>query len=400
MATSVLSVMRGRNLLTHLAVPILAAIAVGVAVVVVAGANKGTTGQPPPALAAGFPPARSAAAEFTGATVGSRVLVDAIAAAGATQVAAGSADGSSTLWVSPDGGASWGRAAVTAQAGGLTGVTHGAAGWLVVGSARTAGQRRPLVAVSPDGQNWTQVTATAFAAGGAGGAGGAPGAVVTAAAAGPAGYVIVGGGSAWYAPGLAGWRRVPVTGAGMLTAVTAADGGFVAVGADGKRPAAWRSAAGRSWTRVRVPLPGGAARASLAYVAANGRSVVAVGTEITGAGQWRPFAAVSVNAGASWTLAQLPVPGGAGTVTALTAAGGGFVAAGTDGTAGNEDVVIWTLPPGMPPGTRWTEAAPMGIGLSGPGTQAVTALTAQGATVTGVGFSRQTPTIWQSPVRF
>ncbi len=393
MAGDVLSVMRGRNWVTSLLTPILAAIAVGIAVVVIAGVNNGTGGQAPPALAAGFPPARPAAADFTGATVTSRVLLDAIAAAGATQVVAGSADGRSALWVSADGGNSWGRAAIAAPPGELTDVTHGAAGWLAVGT--TAG-RRPVVAGSPDGQTWTAVASAAFAA---------PGTVVTAVAAGQGGYAIVGDRSAWYAPGLAGWRRATVSQPGMMTAVTATGRGFAAVGAVGNRPAAWLSATGRSWTPVPVPLPDGAARASLAYLAASGRAIAAVGTEITAAGRWRPFAVVSANAGGSWTLARLPVPGGAGTVTALTAAGGGFVATGTDGTAGNEDVVVWTLPPGTPSGTAWAEATPQGTGLSGAGSQAITALTAQGATVTGIGFSistagRQQPTIWQSPVRF
>ena len=94
--------------------------------------------------------------------------------------------------------------------------------------------------------------------------------------------------------------------------------------------------------------------------------------------------------------------------TALTAAGGGFTATGTFGPPGETDVVVWTLP-GAAAGTAWTEAAPQGTGLAGPGVQAITALTTTGATLTGVGFtatsaatsaSMQTePTIWQSPVR-
>jgi hypothetical protein len=397
MAHSVLSEMRGRNWVTSLLVPILAAIAVGVAVVVVAGANNGNgNAQAPSAQAAGFPPAQLAAKDFTGATVNSRVLLVALASAGATDIAAGSADGHSALWVSPDGGNTWARAAIAAERGELTGVAHGAAGWLTVGT--TAGQRRPLVAGSPDGQTWTLIPAIT-----------GTGAAAMAVAAGPAGYVIVGHGAAWYARGLAGWRRAQLPKASMMAAaVTATSGGFTAVGSAGARPAAWLSATGRSWTAVRVPLPGDAATASLNYVAANGRTVAAVGTEVTTGGVWRPFAVVSADAGANWTLARLPLPGGAGTVTALTAAGGGFIATGTDGAAGNANVVIWTLPPGATATAGWTEAAPLGAGLSGAGAQAITALTAQGATVTGIGFTtataggtgRQQPTLWQSPIRF
>ena len=50
--------------------------------------------------------------------------------------------------------------------------------------------------------------------------------------------------------------------------------------------------------------------------------------------------------------------------------------------------------------------APQGTGLAGPGMQAITALTATGDTLTGVGFTatrgghgQPEPTIWQSPVR-
>jgi protocadherin Fat 4 len=162
---------------------------------------------------------------------------------------------------------------------------------------------------------------------------------------------------------------------------------------------------------VTLPLPAGAASASLDYVAAHGGTVAAVGTEITASGQRRPFTAVSANTGATWTVALLPLPGGisAGSVTsatALTAAGGGFTATGTYGTPGGTDVVVWTLPAGAGMATGWTAVAPQGTGLAGPGAQAITALTATNATLIGVGFTTLTatataaePTIWQSPVR-
>jgi hypothetical protein len=55
----------------------------------------------------------------------------------------------------------------------------------------------------------------------------------------------------------------------------------------------------------------------------------------------------------------------------------------------------------------WTAATPQGTGLASAGTQnALTALTANGATLTGVGFTAsvttagtQRPTLWQSPIR-
>jgi hypothetical protein len=126
---------------------------------------------------------------------------------------------------------------------------------------------------------------------------------------------------------------------------------------------------------------------------------------LTGPGRHSPFAAVSTDGGATWTETALPAPAGsaATAVTALATAGGGFTATGTYGTPGNEDVVVWLLMRGAARGTTWTAATPAGVGLKGPGTQAITALTQTGTTLTGVGFiataASEEPTIWQSPVR-
>jgi len=433
LAMDTLAAMRARNWLTSLAAPLVAAIAVGVAAVVVLGANNGRDADAPSALAAGFPPARPAAADFGGG--GRPMEVSAIAAGGATEVAVGSASGGCALWASVDGGSSWRRAALPtaaagqANAGQLAGVAHGPSGWLAVGAAAAgpAAALRPAVIGSPDGLTWTVAGTGATFDG--------PGRIVTTGvSAGPGGYVIVGTEStgprtvaaAWYAPGLTGWRRAApadaqpgaLDGPGnrAMNAVSAVGRGFVAVGAAGDRPAAWLSAAGATWTLVTLPLPAGAASAALDYVAANGGVVAAVGTEVTAAGQRLPFAAVSTDAGAQWSSAPLPLPAGGGpagsaataAATALTAAGGGFTATGTYGSPGQTDVVVWTLPAGSAAGTggtAWTEVAPPGTGLAGPGVQAITALTATGATLTGIGFTATSattatePTIWQSPVR-
>jgi hypothetical protein len=416
--------MRGRNLVVSLALPLLAAVAVGIATVVVAGANNGIS-TAPAAIAAGFPPARLAAADFGGAAAA--VQLSAIAAAGATQVVAGSAGGGLALWSSGNGGSTWQRGVVTPAgnvrpgSGQLTWVAHGASGWLAVGDTLAGpATARPVVLGSPDGETWT-------AAGGTGAFAGAGRTVTAAVAAGDTGYVIVGHVSAgrrtvaaaWYAPRLTGWRRgsdaqpgaLDGPGKRLMTAVTATSRGFAAVGAVGAHPAAWLSGTGRTWTLVTLPLPSGAASAALDYVAADGGTVAAVGTEITASGQRRPFAAVSADAGATWTIALLPLPGGTPAdsvtaATALTAAGGGFTATGTYGAPGESDVVVWTLHAGAAAGTAWTAVAPQGTGLAKPGTQAITALTATAATLTGVGFTTTTataaatePTIWQSPVR-
>jgi hypothetical protein len=431
--SGVLDVMRGRNWLMGLAAPILAAIAVGIAVVVIAGGGGGS-GAAPSALAAGFPPARPAGAAFAGPAGTSRVVLSAIGASAATEIVAGGVNGGPAVWTSADGGTDWTRAVLRGPAsltkaatGQFAGIAHGSAGWLAVGTT-LAGTGGPLVAFSADARTWTVAGAIA---------GLGPGDTVAAgAAAGPGGYVIVGhhslGGSglsvatAWYAPGLAGWQRAAVTAIGQpsasgggiqsMNAVTATAGGFTAVGAAGTSPAAWLSATGKTWRQVEVPAPAGSARAALNYVAANGSDVVAAGTEFSGAGASSPFAEVSGNAGTTWTQLQLPVPaigpGTGTTVTALTAAGGGFTAAGTYVTGAGPEVVIWTLPPGsaVTAAAAWTAVTPQGKGLAGPSSEnAITALTADGVTLTGVGFTAavassgapgaQQPTLWQSPVR-
>ena len=413
--------MRTRNWLMGLAIPILAAVAVGIAVVVVSGGG-GSGASAPSALAAGFPPARLAGASFGGTAGASRVILSAVGAASATEVAAGGVNGGPALWSSADGGATWARATLAGPAsltgagsGQLAGVAHGPAGWLAVGTT-VAGRGGPLVASSPDARTWT-VT------------GGIAGNAVAAAdAAGPAGYVIVGhqsagdsaGAAAWYSAGLTGWRPATFTtaaaGGQAMNAVTATARGFVAVGATDTRPAAWVSAAGRTWQQASVPLPAGAARAALDYVTANGSAVVAAGTEFSATGASSPFAEVSADAGSTWTQVQLPVPaigpGTGTTVTALTAAGGGFTAAGTYVTQAGPEVVIWTLPAGTPvtDGAAWTAATPQGTGLASTKAEnAITALAPDGVTLTGVGFTAaltasgvpgvQQPTLWQSPIR-
>jgi hypothetical protein len=419
----VLAVMRTRNWLVGLVLPIVVAVIVGIAVVVTAGGG-GNGGAAPSALAAGFPPARLAGTAFTGQAGTTAVMLTAIAASAGTEVLAGTADGGPALWVSPDGGSTWTRAALTgagqtgtgqtgAGRGQFAGVAHGSAGWLAVGTALSgAGRGGPLIASSADARAWTVAGGT-----------GTAGAVTAAVAADRKGFVIVGhrparGGAvtaaAWYAPGLAGWRTAAIAskaghGQTLMTAVTATARGFAAVGAAGTRPAAWLSADGRTWRQSVLTAPAGAARAALAYVAAHGAVVVAAGTAFSAAGTGSPFAEVSADSGATWTLVRLPGPvgGRAAAVTALTAAGAGFTAAGTYGTGAGSAVVLWTLPAAG--GTGWTTATPQGTGLAGsptgPATQnAITALTADGATLTGGGYTGQQaqlmPTLWQSPIRY
>ncbi len=357
------------------------------------------------------------------------VAVNGVAARGSTQVAVGSANGFPAAWTSVDGGSSWSRAtgatpAVLSRPGTqqLTSVTRGTTGWLAVGGVTANAAEHPVVVVSADGNSWQAADgAPVF---------GAPGLFTEQAAADGQGYVIVGRqkirqiqngrtvsvrtvAAAWWSAGLSGWQRagnaasaggagaLDGAGARQMVAVTASSGGFVAVGSHGGQPSAWISAdGGRTWRQADLPLPVGSTRAVLEHVASTGRVMAAVGTAVTTTGRSVPFAASSSNGGASWVESALPVPAGLSSVTALAAAGGTFTATGTYGsTPGHQDVVVWT----SPNGASWRAAEPAGQGLTGPGIQAITSLTASGSTLTGVGFTAfpagEQPVFWQSPIR-
>ena len=345
------------------------------------------------------------------------LAVNDVAAGNGVQVAVGSANGYLAAWTSANGGTTWTRATgqspdVLERPGvqQLTSVAYGADGWLAVGGVIAAAPPHSVVLTSGNGSAWTAADREpAFSQ---------PGLVTEQAAAAPTmGYVIVGyqsaGGravaAAWYSAGLTGWQRAAVdTQNGQMRAVTAGPHGFVAVGAAGNAAAAWTSPNGQAWTQQNVPLPVGATRAALQYVASNGRTVVAVGTALTTAGQQLPFAASSADGGRTWAESALPVPAGRAFVTALTAtgaatgsgAGGQFLATGTYGsTPGHQDVVVWT----SASGSAWQAVTPTGQGLTGTGIQAITGLDVWDRTLTGVGFTAtpggEQPVFWQSPVR-
>jgi hypothetical protein len=343
----------------------------------------------------------------------------------------GSANGYPAAWTSVNGGSTWTRASgqtqgVLARPGvqQLTSVTHGPDGWLAVGGVIAVAAEHPVVLGSGNGSVWAAADREAAFS--------QPGLVTEQAAAGSngTGYVIVGYqvaagrtiAAAWWSAGLTGWHRAgdAVAAAGgpgaldgpgasrQMLAVTAGPHRFVAVGSAGNDAAAWTSPDGRAWTQQNVPLPYGATRAVLQHVASDGRTVVAVGTALTTAGQQLPFAASSADGGTTWAESALPVPQGRAFVTALTAigtaigtgAGGGFLATGTFGsTPGHQDVVVWT----SASGSGWKAVTPSGRGLTGSGIQAITGLTVSGRTLSGVGFAAtpggEQPVLWQSPVR-
>ncbi len=340
------------------------------------------------------------------------VSVNSIAAAAGRQVAAGSAGGRPALWSRQASGHwSWVTAATPPFAPGagpgLTSVVHGSAGWLAVGgeggpgepagqvgsagslsSASVSASQSPILLTSADGRAWRPAPGSApFAA---------PGIAVAQAAAGPAGYVVVGErvthgrptAALWWSATLTGWipQRLPAGQApaspATLLGVAAGSAGFAAVGAIGTHPAVWLSRTGQSWVPARLPVPAGARSAVLQQVAITGHRIAAIGIQAGPSGPV-PFAAVSGNGGASWREHTLPVPGGPAGVSAIAAAAGGFVAAGTWDTAGSQHVIMWWSRDGL----GWHRVRPTAHRLGGTGAQRISGLSVSGTVLSGVGYA-------------
>jgi hypothetical protein len=142
-------------------------------------------------------------------------------------------------------------------------------------------------------------------------------------------------------------------------------------------------------------VPADASSAVLSRVAATGRLIVATGLE-SGPGGPVPFAEYSSDGGTSWHRARLGAPGGAASVTGLVTTGHGFTAVGEAGSPGNQRVVVWT----SVNGAIWQARRPAGFGLSGRGTQAITALASSGSSLTGAGYiatpAGEHATLWQA----
>ena len=295
--------------------------------------------------------------------------VNALAVAGDVQVAVGSANGYPAIWRKAGTGPWTLVTSLSAVSGGgslarLTTVTHGPEGWLALGVPG------PVVMTSPDGITWHQVTGGIMS--------GLAGVAGVSAAGGPDGYAIVGKlvtstgsclADVWWSPDLVTWFRVHdvnlATGSSQVLAVAATAHGFLSVGSHEDRPVAWMPTSDNTaWRTIRCRCR--PARPGLRWqqVAVNGNRVVATGTQDTPSGQ-QPFAALSVNGGATWQLIPISSPGPATGVTALSADGSGFVAAGQYGEPGRQDVVEWT----SANGSSWQQTLAGGT-LGGAGTHA------------------------------
>ena len=356
----------------RVAIPILAMVVFGVAVVVIAGANSGNAGPTPPAAALGFPPAALAGNDFTAAAGGRGIsqTLGQVTSAGDEIVAAGSQAGAriarAQFFVSLNDGRTWTMGTVKSAGGGVPSPGHGAI----------------------------------FVAGGQGA------------------WVALGPGSIWTSTDGRTWTLTP--GAGMpllpgdrISAVTRTADGFIAVGASVPGGAAARStpviflsANGITWerldaARLRLAARGGRAL-DLRYVAAAGKLILIAGdvatTKVTG----KPRRPVPVRAGAAWlsgdggatwapaagpaagaALAP-PGPGAQPQVAGVAAAGRGFVLLRPATAASRPAVDAYYSPNGL----AWTFQAT--LNAAGGFTAGMANGGPAGAVVTGItGVTRQ-----------
>ena len=361
----------------RVAIPILAMVVFGVAVVVIAGANSGNSGPAPPAASLGFPPATLAGNDFMATASGRGIsqTLGQVTSVGDEIVAVGSQAGArirrAQFFVSLNDGRSWTMGTVRSPDGGLP--SPGRAAILVAGGQGTWVALGPgSIWTSADGRTWTL----------------APGA------------------------------GMPLLPGDRINAVKRTAAGFIAVGvnvpdADQARstPLVFLSANGTVWERLdaaRLHLPAGSGRAlDLRYAAVSGKLILIAGdvvtTEVTG----KPKRTVTVRVGAAWlsgdggstwaptagarpagqgtgpALAP-PGPGAQPQVAGATAVSGGFVLLRPATVAKRPAVDAYYSPNGL----AWTFKATLdtaagfaaGMVNGGPDGAVVTGQTGQGLT--------------------
>jgi hypothetical protein len=279
----------------RVAIPILAMVVFGVAVVVIADANSGHAGPAPSAASLGFPPATLAGHDFTaGASVrGITQTLGRVTSVGDEIVAVGSQSGAriarAQFFVSGDDGRTWTMGTVKSADGGAPPPGHGA--------IFVAGSRGAWVALGP-GSIWTSAD-----------------------------------GKTWLlAPG----TGMPLRPGDQVNAVARTAHGFIAVGASvpggeaaRSTPLIFLSANGITWKRLdaaRLRLAAGGGHAQdLRYVAAAGQLILIGGDAVTSRVTGKPKRTVTVQAGAAW------LSGDGGATWAPTGGLGGGDRAGLEG---------------------------------------------------------------------
>jgi hypothetical protein len=322
----------------RVAIPILAMVVFGVAVVVIAGANSGHGGPAPSAASLGFPPATLAGNDFTAAGSGRGITqtLGRVASVGHEIVAVGSQAGTriprAQFFVSGDDGRTWTMGMVRDAAGGVPPPGHGA--------IFVAGAQGAWVALGP-GSIWTSTD-----------------------------------GRTWtLAPG----NGMPLRPGDQVNAVARTAHGFIAVGASvpgadqaGSTPLIFLSANGTSWERLdaaRLRLPAGNGHAvDIRSVAAAGKLILIAGDAVT----TRPKRTGTAQVGVAWLSADggatwAPVTGAATghgaqpQVAGVAAVGRGFVMLRPATVARRPAVDVFFSPNGLAWTFRATLGAPAGF---------------------------------------
>ena len=236
----------------RVAIPIVTMIAVGIAVVVVVGANSGNGSAAPPASALGYPPAALAGQDFT-ATADTRGIVESlgrVAVSGSEVVAVGSETGSliprAEFFYSHNNGGTWAVGSESAAGGGNPPpgyparlVAGGGSEWAAIGP--------DAIWTSQDGVDWTLDSTT--------------GLQINVLRRTANGFIAVGPGSVYLSSNGANWTKVPGPSGALSYQYVAVDGGTVLLSGavSGGVSALWLSAdGGRQWTPVPVPRGHGA----------------------------------------------------------------------------------------------------------------------------------------------
>jgi len=326
----------------RVAIPILAMVVFGVAVVVIAGANSGHAGPTPSAASLGFPPATLAGTDFTVAGSGRGITqtLGRVASVGHEIVAVGSQAGTriprAQFFVSGDDGRTWTMGTVRDAAGGVPPPGHGA--------IFVAGAQGAWVALGP-GSIWTSTD-----------------------------------GRTWT---LASGNGMPLRPSDQVNAVARTPHGFIAVGAsvpggDQARstPLIFLSANGTSWERLdaaRLRLPAGNGHAvDIRSVAAAGKLILIAGDAVTTKVTGKPKRTVPVQVGVAWLSADggatwAPVTGAATghgaqpQVAGVAAVARGFVMLRPATVAKRPAVDVFSSPNGLAWTFRVTLGAPAGF---------------------------------------
>jgi hypothetical protein len=193
------------------------------------------------------------------------------------------------------------------------------------------------------------------------------------------------------------WARLPhdedvfgVTGAEGMLDVVAGRRGLIAVGSDGPNAVVWTSVDGTEWTRLPhdEAVFGGEQLIWALTVAESG--IVGVGYNNSSEGEGEHAVIWTSRDGSRWS--RTPLEEASALLRGVAATGRGLVAVGSELVAGHTDAVVWT----SPDGARWTQVRRDDAVFGGRGNQlAYDVAAADGrVVVVGADYGAPQPVVW------